>query len=132
MNEQQAILDVILENIRDAVVLTDAAPLLTLLASVQGRIKPVDQVKIEHYEDDYMSEWMTNSETVSATTGSTILTPTDGTPLVAGQLIAAIPASTTGHAFELMRVTSVTSGVATVTRGYASTTPCKSRPICGS
>ena len=30
----------------------DAAPLLTLLASVQGRIKPVDQVKNEHYEDD--------------------------------------------------------------------------------
>lgn len=115
----------------------DAAPLLTLLASVQGRIKPLDQVKVEHYEDDYMSEWMTNSETVSATTGSTVLTPTDGTPIVAGQLIAAIPAATAGHAFELMRVTSVTAGVATVTRGYASTTPLQITPgmrlmICGS
>lgn len=115
----------------------DAAPLLTLFASVQGKIKPVDTVKFEHYEDDYMSEWMTNSETVSATTGSVTLTPTDGTPLVAGQLIAAIPAATSGHAFELMRVTSVTSGVATVTRGYASTTPLQITPnmrlmICGS
>ena len=115
----------------------DAAPLLTLFASVGGKIKPIDTVKNEHYEDDYMSEWMTNSETVSSTTGSTILTPTDGTPLVAGQLIAAIPAATAGHAFELMRVTSVTSGVATVTRGYASTTPLSITPgmrlmICGS
>jgi len=106
----------------------DAAPLLTLFASVQGKIAPMDTVKVEHYEDDYMSEWMTNSETVSATTGSTLLTPTDGTPLVAGQIIAAIPAPTTGHAYELMRVTSVTSGVATVTRGFASTTPLQITP----
>lgn len=106
----------------------DAAPLLTLFASVKGKIKPVDTVKIEHYEDDYMSEWMTNSETVSSTTGSTVLTPTDGTPLVAGQVIAAIPAATAGHAYELMHVTAVAAGVATVTRGFRSTTPLSITP----
>lgn len=76
------------------------------------------QPKFEWFEDDYTARWAANgTTTVANTTASTVITVTDGTNWVAGDLgyiPRAINSATVG---EIFRVTAVNSNALTVVRG---------------
>lgn len=101
-----------------------AAPLLTMFASLEGKIKGIQQTKYEHFEDDYQNEWVQNSTTVSSTTGSTTLLAVDATQWVPGELYTVFQDPTVGSSHENFRVTAVDTGtnVITVVRAVQGTT----------
>jgi len=96
--------------------------LLTFLSHPQlNRKSTTKQAKFEWYEDDMTARWAVNgSATVSNTTASTLITVTDGTLWVAGDL-GYIPQSiSTSTAGEIFRVTAVSTHQLTVVRGVNS------------
>jgi len=95
----------------------DATPLITLLNRISGRKKPVDNTKFEWIEDDYAARWAQNgAATVAQNAASTLVTVTDGTLFIPGDLFIVPKAVSSSAVPEMLRVTAVTTNTLTVVR----------------
>lgn len=95
-----------------------ATPLLTFLLGMKA-FKEIEVPRIEHFEDDFVPQWVTTAAQTNANASSTTITTTDGTPIAIGDLLLVPSGSSSNH--EMVRVTAKSGNEVTVVRNVGST-----------
>lgn len=100
----------------------DETPLVTFLNRLKGRKQGVFNPEFEWFESDYAARWATmGTSTVFSSSTSTLVTVTDGTLFIAGDLFIVPKAETSSTAPEMCRVTAVSGNTLTVVRNVGGT-----------
>lgn len=95
----------------------DETPLVTFLNRLKGRKKATTNPEFEWFESDYCARWgQLGSSTVFSAATSTLVTVTDGTLFIPGDLFIVPKAETSSAAPEMIRVTAVSGNTLTVVR----------------
>lgn len=80
----------------------------------------IESPRIEHYEDDFLNQWVVAAATTNANASSTTITLSDGSAVVVGDILMIPSGSSSNH--ERVRVTAKPStNVCTVVRNIGST-----------
>jgi len=97
----------------------NATPLLSFLLGMK-KFKVVESPRIEHFEDDYIPQWITTAAQTNANAASTTVTVTDGTPVSIGDLLL-VPSGTSSNHEMLLVTAKPSANVLTVTRNVGAT-----------
>ncbi len=80
----------------------------------------IESPRIEHFEDDYLQQWVVASAQVNANASSATLSLTDGSVLVVGDVLLVPSGSSTNHE-QVIVTAKVSANVATIERNVGTT-----------